>query len=156
MFGALHFNCYILLMHQFLLLLLILETVTSICCSPYSFIDWFLYMPWPRIESATCCIRVYSKQLCHMARAWINLSTLFKNRIYLFLEEGKEGRKRGRETSMCERNIDQLPLICPHPRNWPKTQGYALSRNPTSDLLLCRVMPNPLSHVNLGDLFIFM
>ena len=37
------------------------------------------------------------------------LKRFFK--IY-FEREGKEGRKRGRETSMCERNIDWLPLLC--------------------------------------------
>ena len=33
---------------------------------------------------------------------------------YLFLERG-EGREKGRETSVCERNIDLLPLsMCPN------------------------------------------
>ena len=30
----------------------------------------------------------------------------FKDFIYLFLESGEGGRKRGRETAMCERNTD--------------------------------------------------
>ena len=30
----------------------------------------------------------------------------FKDFIYLFLERGKDGGERGRETSMCERNIN--------------------------------------------------
>ena len=33
--------------------------------------------------------------------------------IYLFLERGEGERKWGRETSMCERYIDWLPLACP-------------------------------------------
>ena len=39
-----------------------------------------------------------------------NSFTLFF-RFYLFLERG-EGKERGRETSMCETNIDWLPLAC--------------------------------------------
>ena len=39
--------------------------------------------------------------------------TLFKNRFYLLIprEKGREG-ERQRETSICERNINQLPLTC--------------------------------------------
>ena len=34
--------------------------------------------------------------------------------IYLFLERGKEGeREEEKQTSMCERNTDWLPLACP-------------------------------------------
>ena len=36
---------------------------------------------------------------------------------------GKGGRKRGRETSMCERNINWLPLADPQ-------QGPDLAHNP--------------------------
>ena len=33
--------------------------------------------------------------------------------MYLFIFRERKGeRKRGRETLMCERNIDQLPLVC--------------------------------------------
>ena len=40
---------------------------------------------------------------------------LFKKWFYLFIfrERGSEGKKRGRETSMWERNIDQVPLALP-------------------------------------------
>ena len=34
-----------------------------------------------------------------------------------FLDRGGVGRKRGRETSMCERNINWLPLAF-SPTNW--------------------------------------
>ena len=35
----------------------------------------------------------------------------FKNILFIyFYREGKGGRERGRETLMCERNINQLPL----------------------------------------------
>ena len=40
-------------------------------------------------------------------------SFFFKDFIYLFLERGAGGRKRGRGTSMCERYINWLPLTCP-------------------------------------------
>ena len=41
----------------------------------------------------------------------ITLFILFKDFIY-FLEK-RGGKKRGRETLMCETNIDWLPLACP-------------------------------------------
>ena len=59
---------------------------------------------------------------------------MFALEIYLFLKilfiyfyrEGKGGRKRVRETSMYERNMDQLPLasaplrgLGPQPRHMP-------------------------------------
>ena len=44
--------------------------------------------------------------------------------IYLFLERGRE-REKERETMICERNINRLPLSRPQPRSWPTTQGCA-------------------------------
>ena len=49
--------------------------------------------------------------------------------IYLFIyieREREEGRERGKETSMCERNIEQVPLTCPQMGTWPATQACAL------------------------------
>ena len=43
-----------------------------------------------------------------------------KDFIHLFLERGKGGRKR-RETLMCERSKDQLPLTLPQLGTWPAT-----------------------------------
>ena len=67
-----------------------------------------------------------------------------KEFIYLFLERG-ERREKERE-----RNIDVpekwLPLSSPQPGTWPSTQAYALTGNRTCDVLVCRTMPNPLSH----------
>ena len=34
-----------------------------------------------------------------------------------------------RETSVCERNIDWLPLAHPQPGTWPTNQARALTRN---------------------------
>ena len=38
---------------------------------------------------------------------------------------------------------------------WPTTQACALTRNRTSNLSVCRTMPNPLSHTSQGGLFYF-
>ena len=47
----------------------------------------------------------------------------------LFLERGEGGR----ETAMCKRYINWLPLVCPPLRIWPMTQACALTGNPTGD-----------------------
>ena len=47
---------------------------------------------------------------------------------------------------MCKRNINWLPLAHPQPGTWHTTQACDLSGNQTSDLLVCGMMPNPLSH----------
>ena len=45
-----------------------------------------------------------------------------------FRERGREG-ERGRETSMCERYIDRLPLVRPLLGTWPATQACVLTGN---------------------------
>ena len=56
-----------------------------------------------------------------------------KKMLFTFREKGKEGeRKRGREISMCERNIDWLPLIHTPTKDWPTTQECALTGNQTT------------------------
>ena len=45
---------------------------------------------------------------------------------------GKGGRKRGRETSVCERNINRLPLPPPAPLT-PPTGGLAYNPDMCSD-----------------------
>ena len=42
--------------------------------------------------------------------------------LLIFRHKGRE-RKRGRETSMCERNINWLPLSCPQPGTWPDQES---------------------------------
>ena len=61
---------------------------------------------------------------------------------YLFLE--REG---------TERNIDQLPLSCPHLGTWPAAQACALTKNHTGDLAVHRVILNPLSNTSQGSDF---
>ena len=67
--------------------------------------------------------------------------------FFLYLE-GKAGRKRGRETLMWEGSIDRLPFV---PRMGTKTatQVRTLTRNQTSDISLCRIMPKN-SHTGQG------
>ena len=44
-------------------------------------------------------------------------------RFYLLIFRERGGRKRGRETSMCERYIDRLSLARPQLGTWLATQG---------------------------------
>ena len=55
---------------------------------------------------------------------------------------------------MCKRYMDWLPLTCPQLGAWPATQACALPRNRTSDLLVCRLVLNPLSYTSQGLLFL--
>ena len=74
-----------------------------------------------------------------------------KDFIHLFLDMGKGGRKRGRETLMWERNIDWLSLISPKLGTKPATQACALTRNWPSDFSLCPMTHNQLSHLSRGS-----
>ena len=66
-----------------------------------------------------------------------------KDFIYLFLERGREKKKER------ERNINVwLPLTCLPPETWLATQACALTRNRTSNPLLCSLVLNPLSHTS--------
>ena len=51
---------------------------------------------------------------------------------------------------MCERYIDRLPLAHLQLGTWPTTQACALTGSQTSDLSVCRLAHNPLSHTNQG------
>ena len=62
---------------------------------------------------------------------------LFKN-IFFFIYFQREG-KRGRQTSIV--HLSHIPTWGPDPQ-----PGMRPDRNWTGDLLLCRMMPNPLSH----------
>ena len=75
-----------------------------------------------------------------------------KDFIHLLLERG-EGREKERETSVCERYIDQLPLTPPPSGVWPATQTSALTRNRTGNPLVRRWALNPLSHTTLAWVF---
>ena len=80
-----------------------------------------------------------------------HLSTEFLEKILSFIfREGGGRRKRGREISMYERNIDWLPLAYPQLETWLATQACALTGNRTSDLSVCGAMLNPLNYTSQG------
>ena len=72
-----------------------------------------------------------------------------------FQREGKGGRKRGRDTSMCKRNISWLPLALPQPGNWPATQAFIPTGNQTGDPLVHRLTLNLLSHTRQSFMIYF-
>ena len=55
---------------------------------------------------------------------------------------------------MGERNIDWLPLAHPQLGIWPATQACAPTGNRTGDLLVHRLVLNPLSHTSQSCIFI--
>ena len=72
------------------------------------------------------------------------------NHFFFFeWERGREG-KRGRETMMCKRNMDGLSPMRPQQRTLSATQACAPTGNPTSNLLGCGMMPNPLTYTSQG------
>ena len=64
----------------------------------------------------------------------------FKDVIYLFL--GREGEREG-EKHQCVVASHMPPL-----GTWPTTQGCALTRNRTSEPLVCRTVLNPVSRTS--------
>ena len=78
----------------------------------------------------------------------------FLNILFIYFQRrGKGGRKRGRETSTCERYINQSTGH-PQPGTWPTTQACALTGNQTSNPLICRPALSPLSHTLARALFL--
>ena len=69
-----------------------------------------------------------------------------------FRERRREVEREGKNYQ-CEREtlIDCL-LHVHQPRTKPATQACALTENQTRDLLVCRMMPNQLSHSSRGYL----
>ena len=66
----------------------------------------------------------------------------------LFLERGEgRGGKRERSIGVQEKHLLAVSRM-PPTGNWPKSQMCALTRNQTGDLLVCGMMPNPLSHTS--------
>ena len=70
---------------------------------------------------------------------------VFFLRFYLFFNKG-EGREKERERTI---NV-WLPLVHLQLGTWPTTQACALTGNQTGDLLVCRLVLNPLSHTSQG------
>ena len=115
------------------------------------FIDFFFF----REREKHPCEReawIYCPPICNWPHDWScnlglcpdwesNWNFFFSDFIYLLLDiyferEGRGGRKRGRETAMCKRYMDLLPLTHPQLGTWPSTQECTPTRNPTSDLLV--------------------
>ena len=68
----------------------------------------------------------------------------------LFLERGERKEKER------ERNKNMwLPLTCSLPGTWPAMQACALTGNRTSNPLVCRPLPYPLSHTSQGQTLSF-
>ena len=79
-----------------------------------------------------------------------NYKNFKKILLLYFWREGEGGRKGGRETSMCKRYMDWLPLVRPLLGTWPATQACALTGNQTGDPLVHRPALNPLSLTSQG------
>ena len=54
-----------------------------------------------------------------LSNIWLYMYHYFLERFDLFLREGRRGRK----TSMWERNIDGFPLLCSPTRDWTSNPG---------------------------------
>ena len=90
--------------------------------------------------------------ICCATYSSIDWSILFLKRFYLFIirERGRELEREG-EKHRC---VTELSIGClmAQPGTWPTTLACALTRNRTGDLLLCGMMPKPLSHTDWGSL----
>ena len=137
----------------------------DLACNPGMCPDWGLNQ-WPFGSQASAqftqphqpghdilFFNIISKRKHAIVLYWAHIyrtCTLFL-RFYLFIfREGKRGRKRGRETSMCG-CLSHIPLL----GTWPATQACALTGDWTSDPLVCRLVLNPLSYTSQGRTCIF-
>ena len=68
---------------------------------------------------------------------------------------GKGQRRRGRETLMWERYINQLSLKCSRLGDPTCSPGMCPDGNRASDLLLCGMTPSQQSHTGQGHAFTF-
>ena len=87
-------------------------------------------------------VHIYMHFVCLFIYLWI----LF---IY-FQREWKAVRKKMRETLMWEGNIISCLSYALQLGTKPVTQAHGLTGNQTSNLLLCGMMPNQLSHTSQG------
>ena len=60
--------------------------------------------------------------------------------LFIFRERERGRRQRGRETPMCKRSMDWLPLTHPQLGAWMTTQVCALTGNRTDDPSICGMM----------------
>ena len=71
-----------------------------------------------------------------------------KSLFIIFRERGKEGEREGEKHG--------LPLSQPQMGTWPTTQACALTGNQTGNLLVHRLVLNPLSHSSQGRTWFLM
>ena len=106
------------------------------------------YVPWPWIKSKVWPFSLWEDPSTHWATpAWAVLFYFLKDFIYLFLE-GEKRKEKGKETSVWERNIDQLPCALAG-QDDPETQACALTRNRTGNLSTCGTTPNRATWVRV-------
>ena len=103
------------------------------------------HVPWLVTEPATFGFAVRrSIHWATPARAFLIFKIFY---LFIFIEREKEGE---REKHLWERNMDWLPLAFPQLGTWPAMQACDLTRNWTGNLLVCRLVLNPLSHTSQG------
>ena len=105
------------------------------------------------LSSSVIPLQTHTRTCTHIPlESWIGCwgTSLLKS-IYLFTFREKEReREREGEKHRCAWETDWLPLAHTRPRTKPATQEYALTGYRTSNLSLCRMMPNQLSHAGQG------
>ena len=79
---------------------------------------------------------------------------VFKDFIYLFFLEGREGEREGDTNIDVREKHNWLPLAHPQLGTWPATPACALTRIGTSDLSVHRWILNPQSHTSQDNVFI--
>ena len=113
--------------------------------------DFFFFLD----RESRCGERKGETLICYSTYLCFHWFFLFKKnyfRFYLLLVEEKGGRKRSRETLMCESYIQ---LVASHKPpvwgTWPATQACALTGNWTSNILVHRPALDPLCHTAVAD-----
>ena len=95
---------------------------------------------------------IYSNFFLHEGFFFSFFMVFFKKILFIyFYREGKRGRKKGGETSMCGCLSHAPPL-----GTWPSTQACALTGNRTSNPLVHRPALSPLSYTCHGHYSLFL
>ena len=120
-------------------------------CLAYKYHSIKMYWPHELMTWAFICL---SGKWDSTLESHRSIYTSFLKINYLFIfREGWRRKKKGRETLMWERNINQLLPVCISIGEEPATQACDLTRNWTCDLSFCGMMPNQLSHTSQGNLY---
>ena len=84
-------------------------------------------------------------------REGVHTRVLFSLKILIYFLEKGEGKEKGTETSMCERNTDRLPLI--HPQWGPCLQSrHVFNQELNSDVLVHSPGLIPLNQTSQGNI----